>query len=49
MVEIIHYLKDGTVLQDITGHVVREEDAQILYNLMDRINEKWKSHGDNSQ
>lgn len=35
---IIHVLKDGTVLEDLTGHVVKIEDAETLYKLMDSIN-----------
>lgn len=36
--EVIHILKDGSVVKDITGHVVRMEDAGPLYELIDRIN-----------
>lgn len=35
---VIHILKDGSVVEDITGHVVRIEDAGPLYELIDRIN-----------
>lgn len=35
---VIHILRDGTVLKDITGHVVRVEDAEPLYQLIHRIN-----------
>ena len=35
-----HILKDGTVLTDITGHVVKIEDAKAIYALMDKINEE---------
>lgn len=35
---VIHILKDGTILEDITGHVVRIEDAGPLYDLIDKIN-----------
>lgn len=31
---IIHILKDGTRVDDITGHVVRFEDAEPLYRMM---------------
>ena len=37
---VVHILKDGTILTDITGHVVRAEDAGPLYQLIDRINQK---------
>lgn len=35
---VIHILRDGSVVKDITGHVVRMEDARPLYDLIDRIN-----------
>lgn len=35
---VIHILKDGTVVKDITGHVVRLEDAEPLYQLIAKIN-----------
>ena len=35
---VIHILQDGTVLPDITGHVVRAEDAGQVYELMETIN-----------
>ena len=35
-----HILKDGTVLTDITGHIVRIEDAEAVYQLMDKLNEE---------
>ena len=35
---VVHILRDGSVVKDITGHVVRMEDARPLYNLIDRIN-----------
>lgn len=35
---VVHILKDGSIVKDITGHVVRMEDAGPLYDLIDRIN-----------
>lgn len=35
---VIHILKDGSIVEDITGHVVRMEDALPLYQLIDSIN-----------
>lgn len=35
---VTHILKDGTVVRDIAGHVVKIEDAKSLYALMDSIN-----------
>ena len=37
---IRHILKDGVVLDDITGHVVKQEDAPIVYNLICKVNEE---------
>lgn len=39
---VIHILKDGTRLDDISGHVVRMEDAEELYRLIGSINQKKK-------
>lgn len=39
---IRHVLKDGTILSDISGHIVREKDAKAAYAVMERINEKQK-------
>lgn len=38
MIEVINYLKDGTRVQDMTGHIVKVADAEPVYNLMDKIN-----------
>lgn len=35
-----HVLKDGTVLEDITGHVVKKEDVKGIYAIIDEINQK---------
>lgn len=36
--KVIHILKDGSIVDDITGHVVQMEDAAPLYELIDNIN-----------
>ena len=41
---VIHYLKDGTRVEDITGHVVRVQEAEVVYNLMDQINREVSSN-----
>lgn len=38
---VIHILKDGRIVDDITGHIVKMEDAEPLYNLMQRINDEY--------
>ena len=35
---VVHILKDGSIVMDITGHVVRVEDANPLYQFIDSIN-----------
>lgn len=35
---IRHHLKDGTVLDDITGHLVKKEDVPRVYALIDQMN-----------
>lgn len=42
---IIHYLKDGTVLNDITGHVIRMDENSI-YTVLDSINQKRAERGE---
>lgn len=34
---VIHILKDGSRPTDITGHIVRLEDAEPLYRLLSRL------------
>ncbi len=38
--EVIHILKDGSVVHNITGHIVRIEDAGPLYQIIDTINRR---------
>ena len=37
---VIHILKNGETVKDITGHIVRVEDATPLYQLLHSINRK---------
>lgn len=37
---VYHILKDGSRPTDITGHIVRLEDANSLYQLLHSINRK---------
>jgi hypothetical protein len=43
---IKHVLKDGSVLDDITGHVVKQDDAKIIYRLIDSINQRGNEEND---
>lgn len=35
---VIHILKNGSIVNDISGYVVKMEDVKTLYHLIDRIN-----------
>ncbi len=35
---VVNILKDGTVVKDLTGHVVKIKDAEPLYRMIDNIN-----------
>lgn len=35
---VIHILKDGSIVNDINGRVVRFEDAGMIYQLIHKIN-----------
>ena len=35
---VVHILKNGAVVKDIAGYVVKIEDARSLYQLIDGIN-----------
>lgn len=38
--KIHHVLKDGTRTDDISGHVVRVKDAESVYNLISKMNQR---------
>lgn len=40
---IRHVLADGTALADITGHVVRETDAESVYKIMEGLEHEEKN------
>ena len=37
---IHHILKDGTEVNDIAGHVIKAEQFEVLYQIIDGINER---------
>ena len=39
---IKHFLKDGTEVKDVKGHVVKIDQAKSIYALLDQINNKQK-------
>lgn len=42
---IIHILKDGTILKDISGHTVKREDAPVAYEVLERKAKGEQIHG----
>lgn len=39
---VIHIMRDGSTKKDITGHVVKLEDARMLYDFMTNLNRATK-------
>lgn len=37
---VVHVLRDGTRLDDISGHIVKGREAEAVYNLMNRLSEE---------
>lgn len=46
---IRHILKDGRVVKDLGGHVVKIEDAVSAYALMDAINQGRRYEKENKK
>lgn len=44
---ITHVMKDGTVLDDITGHVVKMEDVPQFYLVLGRIKQQGECYENN--
>ena len=38
--KVHHVLKDGTRVEDISGHVVRLKDAESVYSLISKMNQR---------
>lgn len=45
---VIHILKDGTRVDDISGRVVKISEAEVVYKLMDSINRRAKREKENN-
>lgn len=43
---IIHILKDGSRLYDITGRVVKVEDVRRVYDVIEKINASKRLHAE---
>ena len=41
---IKHILKDGTVLQDITGHIIKQESAPVVYQIIEQMEREEKEN-----
>ncbi len=37
---IRHILKDGTEVDDVTGHVIKAKEHAVLYEVINRINQE---------
>jgi hypothetical protein len=44
--KIKHILKNGTVLEDIKGHLVKKEDALVVYQIREQMNNRRKEKED---
>lgn len=44
---VFHILKDGTKLNDISGHVVRVSDVPAIYDLLHSMNKKKEKKNGN--
>ena len=41
---ITHVLKDGTVLEDITRHVIKQDDAPMVYQIIEQMEREEKEN-----
>lgn len=41
---VTHILKDGTVLEDITGHVIKQDDAPMVYQIIEQMEREEKEN-----
>ena len=44
---VTHVLSDGTILKDITGHVVKKEEVPLAYAVVEQTNRKENKDGNN--
>lgn len=35
--QITHILKNGEVLKDITGHIIKQESAPVVYQIIEQM------------
>ena len=41
---ITHILKNGTVLEDITGHVIKQDDVPMVYQIIEQMEREDKEN-----
>lgn len=46
---IIHILRDGTVVPDIAGHIVKVEDCESIYSLVEHMNARKERRTQNGK
>lgn len=44
MITIHHVLKDGTEAESIEGHVIKADEFQVLYEVINRIQKEMKKN-----
>ena len=42
-----HVFKDGSVHQDIKGHLITRKDHPRVYEILERVNREEKKYGNN--
>lgn len=43
---VTHILKNGTKVDDITGHVVKVKDAPMTYEIIEKLNRERRNNND---
>lgn len=46
---IRHILKDGTVLKDITGHIIKQESAPMVYQIIEQMEREERNERNHIQ
>lgn len=41
---IYHVLKDGTVVPDVKGHVIKADDFPVIYEVINKIQKEGAEH-----
>ncbi len=43
---VINILKDGTILEDLTGHLITREQFPTVYKVIEQIEKEERDDGD---